>query len=205
MATEIKMESARPTRYVLVHGFNVRDAGKNTVDQLAPYIIDNGGLVDTDAGDYGYFNLWMIRLFKSRHRRRVLFRLATAFTHADVIITHSNGAYFTTLALDMLHQWMPKKTVIHISPALDCNTEIPEAVQAQLVLYTPYDFWVKLSTYLPFFPWGRMGARGYSGDSEKNRNQPDTRIRSHSAWFHVKHVAGTWLQIEGFIKEQKKV
>lgn len=191
-------------KMVLVHGFNVKDGGARTVDRLVPYADTHGYVIDQDEGDYGFFNLFMIRLRKSRIRKRVLYRLAKAFETADVIVTHSNGAHFTTEALDLLPPvYNNTKTVIHISPALNSNTDIPEAVKAQLVLYTPHDGWVKLASYIPLHPWGRMGARGYTGPSNKNRNLMDASIRKHSNWFTPTHVRGTWKYVNAFAQEHK--
>ena len=188
-------------KLVLVHGFNVKDKGKRTVDRLAVFA-EKKFLVDTDAGDYGYFNLWMIRLVKSYLRSRVLYKLAAAFEKADVIITHSNGANFTTKALDMLgSEHNNTKLVIHISPAMNSKTAIPQAVKAQLVLHTRHDFWVKLSSYIPFHPWGRMGARGYKGDDNRNINISNDKVKAHSDWFKVEHVGDTWDHCRTFIEE----
>ena len=190
---------------VTVHGFNVRDNGARTVDQLIPFILESCYLVDADEADYGYFNLWMIRLFKTKTRARVLYRIAKAFENADVIIAHSNGAYFTTLALDMMgEEYNNSKLVIYISPALDRDTQIPMAVKHQLVLHTKRDFWVKLSSYIPFFPWGRMGARGYSGQDNRNHNQADDSIPGHSAWFNTTYCYRTWMYCLTFIEEHTK-
>jgi len=193
-------------KFVLVHGFNVRDGGEHTVDKLAPYIINAGYTVDLDEADYGYFNLWMIRLAKSWLRSRVLYRLAKAFEKADVIVTHSNGANFTTQALNMLGpEFNNTKVVVHSSPALNRNTPVPNAVKAQLVMYTPHDFWVKLSALLPLHPWGSMGAYGYSGPDNRNRNEEFHDIEGHSEWFSVEKVANpTWVTIHGFAKEHVK-
>jgi len=189
-------------KFVLVHGFNVKDAGAHTVDKLAPYIIEANHEVDVDEGDYGYFNLFMIRLLKSKTRQRVLYRLGKAFETADVIIFHSNGSNFGTQALDLLPpEYNNTKVVVHISPAINSSTPIPNAVKAQLVLYTPHDGWVKLASYLPLHPWGRMGARGYTGESNKNTNIMDARIKKHSDWFIDEFEASTWLQSYEFIKE----
>lgn len=188
-------------KLTLVHGFNVKDKGTRTTDTLAPYA-EEFFEVDKDEGDYGYFNLFAIRLFNRKQRDKVIFRLAQAFATSDVIITHSNGAYFTTLALGLLGDNFNKtKTVVHISPALNSSTPIPDAVKAQLVLYTPHDGWVKAASYLPLNPWGRMGARGYTGDSYKNVNIMDARIKKHSEWFAPKFQASTWRQSYCFIEE----
>lgn len=192
-------------KFALVPGFNVRDGGANTVDRLAPFIwADEDWEVDCDEADYGYFNLFMIRWFKRKHRARMLYRLAEAFEDADVIITHSNGAHFTTQALNMLPpHHNNEKIVVHISPALNSSTPIPEAVKAQLVLHTPHDGWVRLASFLPLHPWGRMGARGYTGDSNKNTNVEMAEVRTHSGWFKPMHVTNTWIEIHRYLKEHK--
>jgi hypothetical protein len=188
-------------KLVLVHGFNVKDGGKKTVDQLAPLIRNAGYSVDLDEGDYGFFNIWMVRFRKSRTRQRVLHRLAKAFETADVIITHSNGANFTTQALDMMEpEYNNKKVVIHISPALDTDTEIPNAVCRQLVMYTPHDKAVRLSSWLWFHPWGRMGAKGYTGNDNRNTNIEVPAVKGHSAWFKLEHVVTTWKRCNKFIR-----
>jgi hypothetical protein len=191
-------------KIVLVHGFNVRDGGRYTVDMLAPLIRNAGFSIDLDEGDYGFFNIWMIRFRKSRTRQRVLHKLAKAFETADVIITHSNGANFTTQALDMMGtEYNNKLLVIHISPALDRNTEIPNAVRHQLVLHTPHDKAVRLSSWLWFHPWGRMGAKGYNGTDNRNTNIEVTAVKGHSAWFKIEQVVRTWKRCANFIKEYK--
>lgn len=188
-------------KFVLVHGFNVRDGGKGTVDQLGWLIRDDGHEVDVDEGDYGFFSIWMVRFRKSRTRQRVLYRLARSFETADVIITHSNGANFTTQALDMLApEFNNTKLVIHISPALDTDTPIPLAVKKQLVMFTPHDKWVRLSTFLLFHPWGRMGAKGYSGNDNRNTNLKAPEVKGHSRWFKVEHVVDTWRRCSEFIR-----
>lgn len=193
-------------KFVLVHGFNVRDNGARTVDKLAPFIIDNGHTVDVDEGNYGFFNIWMIKWKKSKLRLRVIFRLAEAFRDADVIITHSNGANFTTQALDLMPaRYNNTKIVIHISPALDRDTEIPQAVKGQLVMHTPHDIWVRLSSYIPFFPWGRMGAFGYSGNDNRNTNEEHCEIPQHSEWFKPEWAHNpTWVSLYLYVKEQIK-
>ena len=190
-------------RFVLVHGFNVKNAGATTVDMLAPFIREAGHDVDIDEADYGYFNIWMIKLFKRWHRARMLYKLAKAFEAADVIITHSNGANFTTQALDMMGpEHNNSKIVIHISPALNRKTPIPQAVKAQLVLHTPHDWAVRLSSYIPWFPWGRMGAFGYKGTDNRNTNQKDASVKKHSNWFIVEYIHLTWKYCSSYTKEQ---
>ncbi len=187
-------------KVVLVHGFNVRDGGKHSIDQLEPFIKETGHVVDVDEGDYGYFNIWMIRFSRSKTRRRVIHRLANTFESADVIITHSNGANFTHQALDLLApSHNNTKLVIHISPALDTDAEIPQATKHQLVMHTPHDKAVKASSWLWFHPWGRMGAKGYTGSDNRNTNHKDKTVKGHSHWFRQGFVLNTWITCKTFI------
>jgi len=188
--------------FVDVHGFNVRDGGDNTINQNIPFILDAGHTVDKDEGAYGYFNLFMVSLTRSKQRQRVLFRLAEAFKKADVIWTHSNGQNFANQALDMLPaKYNNTKIVIATSPAANRNTPIPQAVKAQLVMYTPCDMAVRLATYIPFSRWGRMGAFGYNGDDNRNTNYKDKSIRGHSAWWRSENIEKTWNIGYNFAKE----
>jgi len=186
-------------KIVTVHGFNVRDGGARTVDKLAPFIEKLGWIADIDDADYGYVDLLSVRLFKRKKHHQTILKLAQAFTDCDVIITHSNGAYYTTQALHLIKT---QKTVIHISPALNSKTPPPKAVLRQLVLFTPHDGWVKLASYLPAHPWGRMGARGYQGDSEKVMSIMDANVHGHSDWFSDTHISSTWQYCHNFIKEK---
>jgi len=188
-------------RIVAVHGFNVKDGGKNTVDRFASFIQAAGWEIDVDEGNYGYVHLLSVRLFGRKKRKAVIKTLARAFERADVIITHSNGANYSTKALNKIHG---SKVVIHISPALNATTPVPESVSHQLVLSTPYDGWVRLASYLPLHPWGRMGARGYLGDSPKVTNRMDASVKGHSKWFSDAQVTKTWTHCLNFIKESLK-
>lgn len=204
MTASAPMGITAVTKVCLVHGFNVKDAGAGTVDQLAPFIIRSGYEVDCDETDYGYFGLLDVRLRNGKRRQKVLYRLARAFESADIIITHSNGANFTHQALDMLPDtFVNSKLVIHISPALDRDASIPNSVRKALVLHTPHDKWVRLSTYLPGHPWGRMGAYGYDGTDKRvtNRNCPE--IEGHSDWFKDRHVTDCWSTCHNFIEVMK--
>ena len=59
-------------RVVLVHGYNVRDKGKRSIDKLAPYLEWQGWDVDTDSADYGWWGLFMIYF---RDKKKVEARL----------------------------------------------------------------------------------------------------------------------------------
>lgn len=186
---------------VLIHGFNVRDKGAGSIDNLAPYLVEAGYSCDVDEGDYGYFGLLSIRLIDGERRRQVIYRLAQAICNADLVVAHSNGANFLYQALKL----MPRNReiiVVLIAPALDPDTPIPDPVKRQLVLCSRRDIWVRLSSYLLFHPWGRMGAVGYQLPDPRNVNYHDN-TRRHSQWIKPKYVAQTWLVIKTFIEAIK--
>jgi hypothetical protein len=173
-------------RVVLIHGWNVKDGGKGTVDTLAPYFEELGWEVDSDEADYGFIFWRMLSIIgRWLFTKKIIKRLIPAVQKADMIVTHSNGANFATRAMKQLNNlYDGTKIVVHISPALNRKTEPPRAVKAQLVIHTRKDSAVKAARWLIFSPWGSMGAWGYQGYDERVDNADFTNIASgHSAHF----------------------
>jgi hypothetical protein len=174
-------------KVALVHGFNVWDRGKKSIDTLAPFFRRVGDTVDVDEYDYGLYGLLRVRFVPEE----TIIRLAKGLQSADLIITHSNGANFTTQALNLLPTtYDGTKLVVHINPALDVDTPIPSAVKEQLVIYNPSDFWVKVAAKLRRHPWGKMGAVGYQGPGTNNTNVEG--VGGHSGNFKIDQVAKTY-------------
>jgi len=166
-------------KIVLVHGFNVRDGGANSLDKLAPYLQAAGHEVEVDRADYGFFSLWAVRFRKHSAVRRI----AGALETADAVVSHSNGANYTNKALNALHnsRWLRE---VRIAPALNRGTAAAPNVRRCTVLHTRTDVWVWLSGFLVGHAWGWQGLLGYKG--------PDTRmvnwdysdlVRDHSGYF----------------------
>ena len=166
-------------RIVLVHGFNVRDFGKRSVDRLAPWFENWGFVVDTDEADYGWFGLLSVRLFK----QPAIDRITNALRGADIVVTHSNGAYFTNEALKQLDE--PHRVrVFHLSPALNRRTKLPPAVKRCVVFCSRRDWAVKLAALVPFSKWGSMGAYGPISTDQRYACQDWTdSVEGHSDWF----------------------
>lgn len=166
---------------VLVHGFNIRDGGENTIDKFAPELRKLGYTVDIDEADYGHWNLFAIYF---GGKRGVVRRLMAAFWDADLIITHSNGASFANKALRRMGpRHDGKRLLVHFSPALKRKTPIPFAVDHQFVYHTRGDWVVRMASYLPFLPWGRMGAFGYKGKGPITNIDRSDEVVGHSNWF----------------------
>lgn len=174
-------------KVVLVHGFNVRDGGARTVDTLAPTLSKLGYQIDLDEADYGWWGLLGIYL---GNKKKVYDRLAGAFRDADLIITHSNGAAFSTATLNRMEEDEKKRTLVHLSPALDRDTPVPRNVTHQYVYHTVHDWAVRAATYLPFLPWGRMGAWGALAEERCTNEDWSGLITSHSGWFKYPRTFG---------------
>ncbi len=192
----------------LVHGFNLWDGGYATIDQLEPILVEAGATIDKDEMDYGHYGILDIRIRNGENRRRLLHRMAKAFEKAIksgkkvVVIAHSNGPHFTNLALRMLPIVIQNKIiVIYISAAMNKKTEPTLVTKAELNLITPHDGWVKASSYIPFFAWGRRGARGYSGKSSKVSNWIRKEIKRHSDWFKTQYLFMTLYFCMKYMKE----
>ena len=144
-----------------VHGFNVRDDGKATVDTLKPYF-EARGLTPYDF-DYGWRGLFGVRLFNDTLAQG----LAALAAPGDVAVGHSNGCAIIHAAT---HHGAPFRHVIYINPALDSDQAPGPQVERFDVWHSPSDTTVKLSSWLPFHQWGAMGAEGYTGTDSRARN-----------------------------------
>jgi len=165
-------------KIVLVHGFNVRDGGASTVDKLAPYLEAAGHEVETDEADYGYYSLLKVRLKK----HSAVLRIAGALEDADVIISHSNGSNYANKALKLLSRRRRYYREIRLSPAL--NRKTSTHASKCWVFHTKTDWAVRISSFIPFHPWGRQGAYGYkNGDTRMENIDCTDIIKRHSDWF----------------------
>ena len=147
----------------LVHGFNVKDGGKNTVDKLIPHLIDRG--FECIELDYGFFNLARVRLCN----RAVARTIAATVAPDSIAIGHSNGCaiiYRAALAGAMFRH------VTLINPALDAAKSI-EGADTVNVWYSTSDNAVRASRLLWRHTWGNQGRIGHTN--------PDARYRQFNA------------------------
>ena len=176
-------------KIVLVHGFNVRDGGSETVDRLADYLEEAGHQVESDQADYGFFSLWMVRFRK----HSAVLRIAEAIQDADAVVSHSNGANYAHKALKLVQHNDRQYLEVRLSPALNRSTAAAPGVTQCTVFHTLTDFWVWLSGFLPWHPWGRQGQRGYKGPDDRMRNwNMSDIVRGHSDYFtdeNVKYIS----------------
>ena len=169
----------RGKRVVLVHGYNVRDGGKRSIDRMAPTLEELGWIVDRDSADYGWWGLLKI-YFKDK--RKVEERLVKAFKDADLILTHSNGAAFATRALNKMEPDGRLRVLQHFSPALGRKVPVPEAVTKEYIFHSKLDWIVRLGAMLPFNVWGLAGVYGKTGPGNYTNLDYTNLVTRHSAW-----------------------
>lgn len=161
---------------IFVHGFNVRDDGSKTVDTLKPAVQHLHNLRVMDY-DYGWLGLFGVRFLSWRLAKT----LSGLIQEQDILIGHSNGCALIYNAI-MRHK-KPCALVFLIAPALDSDVEFPpELFNRVVVLHSKHDIPVKLSKYLPFHPWGSMGAYGAKHFNVKNIDC-SSWAKGHSAYF----------------------
>ncbi len=174
---------------ILIHGFNVKDGGRGTIDTMAEPLVAMGHSVDKDTADYGWHWLFKVRF---NHKKDVK-RIAGALLHADVAYTHSNGGNYFNEACGLLHQEHPEKKlkVVHFSPAIDRDAEIPACVTKMVIFSTPHDDAVKWAKMLLFHSWGDAGRVGYTGSDKRGSTKRRSAVKAHSDWFkHPSRYAG---------------
>lgn len=137
---------------VLVHGFNVSDGGKRTIDTLIPHLVDMG--YDVKEFDYGWVGLLGVR-FGNKKRAKMLAAMAGP---EDIVIGHSNGCAIMALAMEM---GMTISSGVFIHPALNRTWCPPEnAAKKITVYYSAKDRATWIAKFLINHIWGDMGTVG---------------------------------------------
>lgn len=141
---------------VLCHGFNVKDGGKETLDNLIPHLpLDN-----IQQADYGYFNLLAVRYFNDN----IATVIAGMAADKSIGIGHSNGCAILVKAARLTSKI---KRLVLINPALDDDTEFPAHLERIDVFHNWSDYLVTSAKFLLFHEWGEMGRVGYVGEDKR--------------------------------------
>lgn len=170
-------------KVVFVHGFNVRDKGRKTIDALLPYFrkMYPNAFLDKDNADYGWHGLIKVRF----HHKPAVKRIAKAISNADIVVTHSNGANYTHQALELLKSKgisTDKLHIIHFSPALNRKQKLEKLSFKRLDLFASEgDKIVWLAKLLFLHPWGNAGQKGFITTDERY-HQHQYYKTGHSAW-----------------------
>ncbi len=176
---------------ILVHGFNVRDGGRDTVGMLAPFFTEAGyDVIILRYGLFGFFRVYR-KNDKIAKRVRQIAKSAKAAGYTVAAVGHSNGC-------DILHRaankhGAPIDHLTFVNPALGKSMA---PIGACDVWYNAEDKAVKWAKLLPKHPWGEMGATGYVGKvPHKLTRNHDTgmgypvRVSGHSDIFTPEKLA----------------
>jgi pimeloyl-ACP methyl ester carboxylesterase len=149
-------------RVVLIHGaeYRKRDRGTN-MRRLAPSFRAAGFC--TIIPTYGFLPALLLGLFPWLDDR-IAESLAGFIEPNDILVGHSNGATLSYL----ISKRIPVRGAVLINAALETD-RIPNAKFVH-VYYNSGDVVTKLSEWLPFHPWGKMGGYGYNGADKRVRN-----------------------------------
>lgn len=146
----------------LIHGFNDRKSGADNVDKLGPFLERAG--FEVAQFDYGWRGLFGVRFFN----QGLAEDLARRVRSNDIAVAYSNGA---DIALKACMLSAPFKHLTLINPALDRDSSPPYgSVRTVNVWHSPSELPTRLARWLPFHPWGDMGAKGYKGADARVRN-----------------------------------
>ncbi len=170
----------RPMKAVIVPGMFQRDGGLNSIGRMLPRLRQLGYTAELiDPGFWHVLRLYFGRRFNMDQK------VSRALWNADLIIGHSFGAVIIDRALRLLPITDKERVLVLVNPSLNADTDVPETVKHRFVMFSRSDLLVRLSGWLPFLRLGRMGAIGYTGESEKNSNIDITQeldFAEHSDW-----------------------
>jgi hypothetical protein len=141
----------------LVHGFNVKDDGADTIDTIRTHL-ENADLNVTDV-DYGWFQLMRVHMCN----KSIAKVMSTLVEPGSTCIAHSNGAALAYLACEF---GAPFKNVILVNPALDSNKALAAQVENVQVWFSPGDTWAGIARFIPNSIWGAQGRKGYTGPED---------------------------------------
>ena len=162
----------------LIHGFNVRDMGKGSIDKLLHYIPNS---LDYD---YGYVGLISLK----KVNRRTINEFLEVIKPGDTIVAHSNGC----LIAYQIAERIPIDAIVCINPALRRDTIWPENT-AVLCLANKTDWivelgriWARLVSLgcIKTHGWGSAGRHGFTSD------QPNVKNWHTDDWFWLYPVTG---------------
>lgn len=109
-------------------------------------------------------------------------RLARVAPVGSTVVGHSNAAVVIQRA-STKHGAMFKQAVL-ISPALDNEAVFGPNLERVIVLYSKYDLAVQFAQWIPFHPYGNMGAVGYKGTDRRVESYDKMGDFEMKSWSH---------------------
>jgi len=171
------------TFVILLHGFNVWDGGRKSIQTLTQYFKVRG--CDVDTLSYGWFGLLKARYCNEEVASELAARI-DGLEHQGyeriIVVGHSNGCAIAHLASRMFEH--PRVKYVYLNPALRREAEPHPRVKEVDVWYNGGDWAVALSKLLFWKaierPWGIMGRVGYTGYNPAIRNFDTGTIKPHA-------------------------
>jgi len=188
------MNTKRSTTFLL-HGFNVRDKGEDTIEIMRPQLreITKGSLISYRYGWLGLFGV----MLKNKKIAKAIAGIQSAEMKENNIfaVAHSNGA---AIIVEAARQGAKFDKVLLINPALKVKTVFPESIGEVIVVYTKHDKPTQTARVLDKIPllclfipnaWGAMGKVGYKGKDPKVTNiDASSVLDGHSDLFENKNA-----------------
>ena len=155
------MPAKKYGRVVLIHGVKFRQSDKDNLRRLATGFRAAGFCIVLPT--YGYLPALVVGIFQWLDRR-IAESMAAFIREDDILLGHSNGG---TL-VHMISKLTKIRGAILVNAALGTD-KVPDADFVH-VYFNKGDIVAKLSSWVPFHPWGNMGGEGYKGDDPRVTN-----------------------------------
>ena len=187
---------------LLVHGFASK-GGKGSTDLLRPFFEDAG--YEVAELDYRWTGLIGVRTCNKKLAQSWAgwCRIVASYAEEVVGIGHSNGP-----AILRASAWLgaPFTQLVFINPALNTKgkkTRIGPLVKRVHVFHARSDYVVRIASFLPWHPWGKMGAIGYKGNDPRYVNYDLERDFQYKKVRHGKVFSEKWLEAFGNLIVEK--
>jgi len=152
------MPTKKCGRVVLIHGVRFKKADRDNLRRVATAFRATGFCVALPT--YGYLPAFLVGLFQWLDRR-IAESMSGFIQHGDILLGHSNGGTLVYL----ISKIVKIKGAILVNAALDVD-KIPDADFVH-VYYNSGDVLTRLSSVVPWHPWGNMGGEGYKGSDPR--------------------------------------
>jgi len=179
----------------LVHGFNVKDDGEDTIARLMPYLQCNINHMCFKFL-YGWLGLVGVLIKNKNIAKNLAAQVSADGSIHITAVGHSNGC---AIIIESARQGAIYDTVVLINPALKTKTVFPPSIKEIWVIHTKYDKATKAARFfnrIPFIgwfvpnAWGAMGTQGYCGEDDVRVINIDGSkdLKSHSDIFEYNNL-----------------
>ena len=181
----------------LIHGIHSKE-GDHNMSRLFPHMKQLFPDHEVKVFEYGFMGFWKARWANNG----VAEQFASLINEGDVVITHSNGAAITYLAV-VKHGAKPA-IIVNINPALDRWRTAP--AKRIMTIHSDGDRAVWWSQWLPGHIWGDQGKVGYKGKERHVTNIPASEFdppmayNDHMSLFSNSRIKHWALYIEDWIR-----